>query len=158
MRLLFPLGGQSNGASASASVLPMNIQGWLPLGLTGLISLQSKGLSRVFSSTTIWKHQFFIAHPSYGTTPTSVWPLENLYLWLYGPLFHEVVTFPDLCEDQEYFLFNICASLHKWSFLYWIRLAVSFMGWLSSILVHKSLWYIFIKTNLIILLIRSKRR
>ena len=49
----------SIAASASASVLPMNIQGWCPLGLTGLISLQSKGLSRVFSRTTIWKHQFF---------------------------------------------------------------------------------------------------
>ena len=51
--------GPSIGASASASVLPMNIQGWLPLGLTGLISLQSKGLSRVFSSPTVRKHQFF---------------------------------------------------------------------------------------------------
>ena len=49
---------------SSASVLPMNIQGWFPLGLTGLISLLSKGLSRVFSSTTIWKHQFFGAQPS----------------------------------------------------------------------------------------------
>ena len=55
MSQLFALGGQSVGASASASVLPMNIQGWFPLGLTGLISLQSKGLSRVFSSTTIQK-------------------------------------------------------------------------------------------------------
>ena len=53
---LFTSGGQSIGASASASVLPMNIQDWFPLGLTGLISLQSKGLSRVFSNTTIWKH------------------------------------------------------------------------------------------------------
>ena len=51
--------GQSIGASASASVLPMNTQGWFPLGLTGLLSLVSKGCSRVFSSTTIWKHQFF---------------------------------------------------------------------------------------------------
>ena len=51
-------GGQSIGASASASVLPMNIQGWFPLGLTGLISLLSKGLSRVFSSTTVQKPQF----------------------------------------------------------------------------------------------------
>ena len=49
--------GQSIGASAS--VLPMNIQGWFPLGLTGLISLLSKGLSEIFSSTTVWKHQFF---------------------------------------------------------------------------------------------------
>ena len=56
---LFASGGQSIGASASASVLPMSIQSWFPLGLTGLISLLSKGLSRVFSSTTVWKHQFF---------------------------------------------------------------------------------------------------
>ena len=51
-------------ASASASVLPMNSQGWFPLGLTGLISLQSKGLSRVFSNTTGQKHQFFGTYPS----------------------------------------------------------------------------------------------
>ena len=55
----FASGGQSIGASASASVLPMNIQDCFPLGLTGLISLQSKGLARVFSSTTVQKHQFF---------------------------------------------------------------------------------------------------
>ena len=55
---LFTSGGQNIGVSASASVLSINIQGWFPLGLTGLI-LQSKGASRVFSSTTIWKHQFF---------------------------------------------------------------------------------------------------
>ena len=51
--------GQTIGASASASVLPMSIQGWFPLGLTGLISLMSKGLSRVFSNTTVQSHQFF---------------------------------------------------------------------------------------------------
>ena len=56
---LFTSGGQSIGASASTLVLPMNIQGWFPLGLTGLISLMFKGLSRVFSSTTCQKHQFF---------------------------------------------------------------------------------------------------
>ena len=56
----FTSGGQSIGALASA----MNIQNWIPLGLTGLISLQSKGLSRVFSSTKIWKHQFFGTQPS----------------------------------------------------------------------------------------------
>ena len=55
----FILGSQRIGASASASVLPMNIQGWFPLGLTGWISLQSKGLSRVFSNTTVQKCQFF---------------------------------------------------------------------------------------------------
>ena len=56
---VFPSGGQSTGASASASVLPMHFQDWFPLGLTGLISLQSNGLSRVFSNTTVQKHQFF---------------------------------------------------------------------------------------------------
>ena len=64
MSLLFPSGGQSIGASASASVLPVNSQGWFPLGLTGLISLQSKGLSRVFSNTEVWKHEFLGAQPS----------------------------------------------------------------------------------------------
>ena len=61
---LFASGGQSTRVSASASVLPMNIQGWFPLGLTGLISLLSTGLSRVFSNTTVWKHQVFGAKPS----------------------------------------------------------------------------------------------
>ena len=55
----FTSGGQSIGVSASSSVLPMNIQDWFPLGWTGWISLQSKGLSRVFSNTTVQKHQFF---------------------------------------------------------------------------------------------------
>ena len=58
MSRLFVSGGQSNGASASASVLPMNIQDWFPSGLSGLISMQSKGLLRVFSNTTVQKHQF----------------------------------------------------------------------------------------------------
>ena len=58
MSWLFPLGSDSTTASASASVLPMNIQNWYPLGLTSLISLQSKGVSRVFSTTNIWKHHF----------------------------------------------------------------------------------------------------
>ena len=60
----FASGDQSIGASASASVLPMNIQDWSPLGWTGWISLLSKGLSRVFSSTTVQKHQFFCTQPS----------------------------------------------------------------------------------------------
>ena len=60
----FISGGQSTGTSVSASILPMNIQDWFPLGLTGLISLQSKGLSRVFSNTTVQKHQFFSAQLS----------------------------------------------------------------------------------------------
>ena len=59
MSQFFTSGGQSNGVSASASVLPMNIQDWFPLGWTNWISLQSKGPSRVFSNTTVQKHQFF---------------------------------------------------------------------------------------------------
>ena len=62
MRQFFTLGSQSIGASASATVLPVNIQDWFPLGLTGLI-LQSKGLSRVFSNTIAQKHQFFTTQP-----------------------------------------------------------------------------------------------
>ena len=64
MSQLFALGGQRIGVSDSASVLPMNIQDWCPLGWTGWISLQSKGLSRVFSNTTVQKHQFFSAQLS----------------------------------------------------------------------------------------------
>ena len=64
MSQFFSSGGQNNGASTSASVLPMYIQDWFPLELTDLISLQSKGLSRDFSSTTVQKHQFFGAQLS----------------------------------------------------------------------------------------------
>ena len=64
MSQLFLSGGQSIGVSASASVLPMNIQDWFPLRLTGWISLQSKGLSRVLSNTTVQRHQFFSAQLS----------------------------------------------------------------------------------------------
>ena len=77
MSQFFPSGGQSIGASASVSVLPMNIQDWFPLGLTGLISLQSKRLSRVFSNTTVQKHQFSaffivqLSHPYMTTGKTT---------------------------------------------------------------------------------------
>ena len=77
MSQLFALGGQNIGASASTTVFPMNIQGWFPLGLTGLISLQSKGLSRVFSSTIIRKHQFFGTQPLWSNSHICTWLLEN---------------------------------------------------------------------------------
>ena len=76
---------------ASASVFPMNTQGWFPLGLTDLISLLSKVLSRVFSSTTIWKHQFFGAQPFYGPALTSVrdyWKNHNC-------------DYMDLCQQND---------------------------------------------------------
>ena len=72
---LFLIGDQSIGDSNSASFLPMNIQDWFPLGLTGWISLQAKGLSRVFSNTTAQKHQFFSAQPS-------LWSNSHILTWL----------------------------------------------------------------------------
>ena len=69
MSWLFTSGSQSIEASASTSVLPVNSQGWFPLGLTGLITLQSKWLSRVFFSTIIQKHQLFDAQPSLWSRP-----------------------------------------------------------------------------------------
>ena len=75
MSQFFVSTGQSIAASASVSSLPVNIQDWFPLGLTGFISLQSKGLSRVFSNTTVQKHQFF------GTQP-SLWPNSHIHTWL----------------------------------------------------------------------------
>ena len=89
MSQFFASGGQSVGAwaSASASVLPMNIQDWSPLGWTGWISLQSKVLSRVFSNTTLQKHQFFGSQlSSQSNSHIHTWPLEKSYPWLDGPL------------------------------------------------------------------------
>ena len=77
MSRLFEAGGQSIGVSASASVFPTNTQDWSPLGWTGWISLQSKGLSRVFSNTTVQKHQFFDIQLSYSPTLTSIRLLEK---------------------------------------------------------------------------------
>ena len=76
MSQLFAWGGQSIAISASAPVLPMNTQDWFPLGWTGWISLQSKGLSRVFSNTTVQKHQFFGAQlSSQSNSRIHTWPL-----------------------------------------------------------------------------------
>ena len=81
MSQFFTLGGQSIGVSASTSVLPVNIQDWFPLGWTGWIFLQSKGFSRVFSNTTLQKHQFFRAQLSYSPALTSIhdyWKNDSL--------------------------------------------------------------------------------
>ena len=77
MSHFYAWGGQSIGISASASVLPMNIQDWFPLGWTGLISLESRGLSRVFSITTVQKHQFSGIHPLWSNSHIHTWPLEK---------------------------------------------------------------------------------
>ena len=83
---VLPSHNQSIGVSGSASVLPVNIQDWFPLGLTGCISLQSKTLSRVFSNTTVQKHQFFGAQLSlWSNSHIHTWLLEKSELWLDGP-------------------------------------------------------------------------
>ena len=84
---IFTSGGQSIGVTASASVLPMNIQNWFPLGWTGWISLQPKGLSRVFSNTTVQKHQFFGTQlSSQSNSHIHTWLLEKPQHWLDGTL------------------------------------------------------------------------
>jgi len=94
---LFASGGQSFGASAAASVLPRNIQGWFPLGLTHLISLLSKGVSKVFSSTTIKKHRFFNAQPSLWSN-SNHWTAREVPVYVFIGLkhsnFHEGLLFP----------------------------------------------------------------
>ena len=77
MSQIFSGGGQSTGASALASVLPKKSQGWSPSKWTGWISLQSKGLSRVFSNTTVQTHQFFSAQPSQSNSHIHTRPLEK---------------------------------------------------------------------------------
>ena len=78
MSQLFISGGQSIGVSTSTSVLPMNIRNWFPLGWTSWISLQSKGLSTVFSNTTVQKHQFFGTQlSSQSNSHIHTWPLEK---------------------------------------------------------------------------------
>ena len=101
-------GGQSIGASASASVLPMNIQGWFPLGLTSLIFLQSKGLTRVFSNTMVQKHQ------SFGTQP-SLWSNSHIHIWLLD-------AWP--CNKYTF----ICSKL--WGFS-WFGSSVQLAQWLQ---------------------------
>ena len=87
MSQFFASSGQSTGVSASALVLPMTIQDWFPLQLTGWISLQSKGLSRVFSNTTVQKHQFFGAQLfSQSNSHIHTWLLEKPQPWIDGPL------------------------------------------------------------------------
>ena len=94
MSQLFTSGSQSIGASASASVLAINIQASFPLEVTDLISLQAKGLSRVFSSTTIQRHRFSSAQPS-------LWSNFHIYMWLLKTTI--VFTYMDLCQQNDVF-------------------------------------------------------
>ena len=125
--LALRIGGQSTGASASASVLPMNIQHLFPLGLTGLISSQSKGLSEVFSNTTVWKHHFFSTQPSlWSNSHIHTWLLEKPWLWLYGPFVGKMMSL----------LFNMLSRFII-AFLPWSKcLLISWLQSLSAVILE----------------------
>ena len=108
MSWLFTSSGQSIGASASSPVIPIHNQGWFPLGLTCLISLWSKGLSRVFSSTTIQKHQFF------GTQPSS-WSNSHIHTWLLEKAL-TIWTF-------VYKVMSLCISIYLSHWIYILQLS-----------------------------------
>ena len=114
-------GGQSTGASASASVLPMNIQDWFPLGFTGLISLLSKGLSRVSSSTTVRKHQFF-------SVQSSLWSDSHIHTWLLKETIALTIwTF----VDKPMFLFF--STLSRCVMTFFPRSKCLLISWLQTI-------------------------
>ena len=119
---LFTSSRQSIGASASASVLPMNIQGLFSLGWTGLISLQSKGLSRDFSSATIPKHQFF------GTQP-SLWSNYHICTWLLEKTI--VLTIQTFVSKVKSLLFNKLCQV-KFVILTFQRAKCLLISWLQS--------------------------
>ena len=101
----FASGGQGIGTSASAPVLPVNIQDWFSLRLTALIFLQSRGLLRVFSSTTIWKHQFFIAQ-------SSLWSNSHIQTWL--------------LEDHRFDYMDLCGKVMSLLFIKLSRFIIAF--------------------------------
>ena len=112
-----PIRWSNSGASASASALPMNIQDWFPLGLTGWISLQSKGLSRIFSNTTVQKHQFFsiqpshiqLSHPYTTTRKTIALTIQSFVGKVISPLSRLVKLF---FQRRSFFFFlNFMASV-----------------------------------------------
>ena len=115
-----PSGGQSIGASASASVLPMIIQDWFPLGLTGLISVQSKGLSGVFSSTTIWKHQVLwhsaflmvqLLHLYVTTGKAVALTIQNFVSKVLSLLYNLLSRFVIALSSKEQASFNFTAAV-----------------------------------------------
>ena len=124
MSQFFPSGGQSIGISVTASVLPMNIQDLFPLGCTGRISLQSKGLSRVFSNTTVEMHQFFgtqlsflyLSHP-YMTTGKTIaltrWTFVGKVMsLLFNMLSRLVVTFLPRSKRASFNVCSLCLCLY----------------------------------------------
>ena len=117
MSRLFPSGSQRFGTSASASVLLVNIQDGFPLGVTGLISLQSKGLSRVFSNTTVWKHQLLSTQPSLrSNSHICTWLLETI--WPFSAKWYSCFLIHCLGLSQLFFQgasFNFMAAVSIWS-------------------------------------------
>ena len=114
-------GGQSIGVSASASVHPMNIHSWFPLGLTSLTSLQSNGLSRVFSNTTVLKHQFFCTQPSF-------WSSSHIHTWLMEkPLSLTIWTFVDKVMSLLF------STLSKFFIAFTPRSKHLLISWLQSL-------------------------
>ena len=132
---LFSSGSQSIGVSALVSVLPMNIQGWFPLGLTGLISLQSKRLSRVFSNITVQKNQFFRAQ-------FSLWPNCHIHTWLLEKTI--ALTIWTFVSKLMSLLFNI---LSRFVIAFLPRSKCPLISWLqssSAVILEKlgiSLWW-----------------
>ena len=114
MNWLFASGGQSIRASASASVLPMNMQGWFPLGLPGLISLLSKGLSRVFSSTTVQKHHVFGTQPFWWSNSHICYMTTGKIIALTIQIFGCCLAFHSF-SSKEQASFNFMAAVTIWS-------------------------------------------
>ena len=115
MSQLYPLSGQGIRVSGSASILLMNIQVLLPLGLTYLISLQSKGFSKVFSSIKIWKYQFFSAQPP-------LWPNSHIHTWLPGK--NTVLTIKASVSKVMSLLFHTVS-----------RFVIAFFPWSQCLLI-----------------------
>ena len=114
---LFASGNQSIGASTSSSFHPMDIQGWFSLGLTSLISFQSKGLSRVFSSATIQRHHFFSVQPS-------LWSNSHIYTWLYS------FGFMNFVDKLMSLLFNM---LSRFAIVFLPRRKHILISWLRTV-------------------------
>ena len=128
MSQLVTWGGQSIGVSASAPVLAMNIQDWFPLGWTGFISLQSKGLSRVFSNITVQKHQFYGGH-------SSLWFNSHIYTWLLETIALTVWTIVDKVLSLFLNILSrliigfglLCFHFHSFLCIFWFL--ISFHLW-----------------------------
>ena len=135
---LFTWGGQRIGASGAASVLPMNIQDWFPLGLTGLISLQSKKLSRVFSSTTIRKHQLWsLLNPKFSALKTDCLVSINI-VTLHFFLFEVKVILTLVSNKLSFLLIMNCFGDFKKVSAWWLH---QILFWITILLKNSGTYY-----------------